>query len=154
MSIISKLTKKELIIIDNENINYENLFLELFNILKEKGYVEETFFDAILKRERKYPTGLELPSITIAIPHTDVEYIKEPFIFINKMKSRSIEFTQMGTDDKKVYPEFIIILGIKEKTAQVGLLSEIINLFDNKEFISEIREADNIEKIYKIFTKK
>lgn len=152
MGDISNLTKKELIIIDNESSNCEEFFQNISNILFEKGYVEETFHDAIVEREKKYPTGLEMPKITVAIPHTDVQHIKKPFIFVNKMKENNIEFIQMGTDDLIVHPEFIVVLGIKEPKNQVGLLSSLMNLFDNEEFIARIKKSDSVESMYKAFT--
>lgn len=152
MGDISNLTKKELIIIDNESSNCEEFFQNISNILYEKGYVEETFHDAIVEREKKYPTGLEMPKITVAIPHTDVQHIKKPFIFVNKMKENNIEFIQMGTDDLIVHPEFIVVLGIKEPKNQVGLLSSLMNLFDNEEFIARIKKSDSVESMYKAFT--
>lgn len=153
MSDISNLIKEELIIIDNESLNREEFFLNISNILFDKGYVEETFHDAIVEREKKYPTGLEMPKITVAIPHTDVQHIKKPFIFINKMKEKSIEFIQMGTDDLIVNPEFIVVLGIKEPKNQVGLLSTLMNLFDNEDFVYKIKQADSVEKMYDAFIK-
>lgn len=153
MSDISNLIKEELIIIDNESSDREEFFLNISNILFDKGYVEETFHDAIVEREKKYPTGLEMPKITVAIPHTDVQHIKKPFIFINKMKEKSIEFIQMGTDDLIVHPEFIVVLGIKEPKNQVGLLSTLMNLFDNEEFVYKIIQADSVEKMYDAFIK-
>lgn len=153
MSDISNLIKEELIIIDNESSDREEFFLNISNILFDKGYVEETFHDAIVEREKKYPTGLEMPKITVAIPHTDVQHIKKPFIFINKMKEKSIEFIQMGTDDLIVNPEFIVVLGIKEPKNQVGLLSTLMNLFDNEEFVYKIIQADSVEKMYDAFIK-
>ncbi|WP_311481792.1 PTS sugar transporter subunit IIA [uncultured Anaerococcus sp.] len=152
MSDISNLTKEELIIIDNESLNCEEFFRNISNILFEKGYVEETFHDAIVEREKKYPTGLEMPKITVAIPHTDVQHIRKPFIFINKMKEKNIEFIQMGTDDLIVHPEFIVVLGIKEPKNQVGLLSSLMNLFDNEEFVDKIKKSDSVESMYKAFT--
>lgn len=151
MSLISSLTKEDLINVENESLNYESFFEDASKTLLKKGYVKESFYKAILEREKKYPTGLELPKITIAIPHTDTEHVNEPFIFINKMKEKNIEFTQMGTDDVFVKPEFIIILGIKEPKEQVGLLSSMMSLFDNESFVNEIRNSNSIEDMYKIF---
>lgn len=70
MTLISSLTKKELITINNDSKTIEEFFTNASDILMERGYVKESFLDAILEREKKYPTGLEMPKIVIAIPHT------------------------------------------------------------------------------------
>lgn len=154
MTLISSLTKKELITINNDSKTVEEFFTNASDILMERGYVKESFLDAILEREKKYPTGLEMPKIVIAIPHTDVEHINEPFIFINRMSNKNLEFIQMGTDDVIVKPEYIIILGINQKENQVGLLSGLMEVFDDEDFINELRNAEDEEQIYKLFIEK
>lgn len=153
MSLVSELTKRDLINIKNDAKSYEDFFTQAFNILLEKGYVKETFYNGILEREKKYPTGLEMPKIVIAIPHTDAEHVNEPFIFINKMASNNLEFIQMGTDDYIVNPEFIIILGINDKKNQVGLLAAMMELFDDENFIREIKNTNSVDELYEIFKK-
>ena len=37
-------------------------------LLFEKGYVRESYTEALLKREEIYPTGLNLQTISIAMP--------------------------------------------------------------------------------------
>lgn len=153
MSIISNLVKKELIDLDNKSEDIKEFFADASTKLEELGFVEETFFEAIYKREQKYPTGLELPNIVIAIPHTDVEHIKEPFIFVNKIVTKSLSFIQMGTDDVIVEPEYVIVLGIKEPTEQVGLLSTLIELFGDQNFINKFESATESEEIYELLSK-
>lgn len=70
------------------------------------------------------------------------------------MNSDNLEFIQMGTDDVIVKPEYIIILGINEKENQVGLLSGLMEVFDDEDFINELRNAEDEEQIYKLFIEK
>lgn len=153
MSIISNLVQKELINLDNKSEDVKEFFASASAKLEELGFVEETFFEAISTREQSYPTGLELPNIVIAIPHTDVEHIKEPFIYVNKMSTKSLSFIQMGTDDVVVEPEFVIVLGIKEPTEQVGLLSTLIELFGDQDFIDKFNSATEPEEIHELLSK-
>lgn len=154
MSAIAELVQRELIDVDNESKNVKDFFHHVASELEGWGYVQETFFEAIYEREQEYPTGLELPDITIAIPHTDVEHIKKPFIYVNRMKTKSIEFIQMGTDDVYVKPEYIIVLGIKDPKEQVGLLSTIMELFSSEKFIEELNQAQNENQIYNLLNNK
>jgi len=150
MDIISELVREELIDLNNDNTNVEDFFRQASDKLIELDYAEDTFFEAIYEREKKYPTGLELPKIVIAIPHTDVDHIKEPFIYVNKMESKSLEFIQMGTDDVSVYPEYVIVLGIKEPEEQVGLLSTLIELFSDAEFVEEFKHIQSEKEMYNL----
>lgn len=153
MSIISNLVQKELIDLDNKSKDIKDFFTSAATKLEELEFVEETFLEAIYKREQSYPTGLELPNVIIAIPHTDVEHIKKPFIYVNKMPTKSLSFIQMGTDDVVVEPEIVIVLGIKEPTEQVGLLSTLIELFSEQDFLDKFNNATEPEEIYELLSK-
>ncbi|EGO9169998.1 PTS sugar transporter subunit IIA, partial [Enterococcus faecalis] len=55
------------------------------------------------------------------------------------------------TDDVIVKPDYILMLGIKEPREQVNLLAEIINLFNQKEFVTSIRNAKSKKEIMELF---
>ncbi|EJJ0962413.1 TPA: PTS sugar transporter subunit IIA, partial [Enterococcus faecalis] len=76
---------------------------------------------------------------------------KKPFIYFNRLMNKKIEFIQMGTDDVIVKPDYILMLGIKEPREQVNLLAEIINLFNQKEFVTSIRNAKSKKEIMELF---
>ena len=48
----------------------------------QEGYGEEGFTEALLEREKDYPTGLDVDGIGVAIPHTDAEHVKKEGISI------------------------------------------------------------------------
>ena len=154
MSILGDLVQKDLINMDNRSSDKESFFSSAADTLVEYDFVEESFFQAINERERKYPTGLELPNIVIAIPHTDVEHIKKPFVYFNKMTQKSLTFVQMGTDDVEINPSYVIILGIKKPQEQVGLLSTMIELFSDEEFINDLNSLNNAEEVYELLKSK
>lgn len=115
-----------------------------------KGFVTNEFLKAIKEREMKYPTGLHLEAMNIAIPHTDVEYVKSPFVYICKLNS-PLSFIQMGTNDVKVEVETVMILGIKEPKEQVGMLSGLMSVFNNKDFIEKLRKAGDKNEVVNLF---
>ena len=74
----------------NDNLVFHNLkasdnieVLQLMgDAMIQEGYGEEGFTEAILKREKDYPTGLDVNGIGVAIPHTDAEHVKKEGISI------------------------------------------------------------------------
>lgn len=141
-----KLFKTELIDLDNEVTNQKDFFDKKYFVLLEKGYVKDSFKNAIIERESKYPTGLVLENINIAIPHTDSDHIKEPFVYINRSENE-IEFNQMGNEDELVSVKDIWILGIKNGSKQVKLLAFIMEIFNNPEFIEKYRNVKKPEDL-------
>lgn len=118
--------------------------------LLKKGYIEETFELAIIKREMSYPTGLGLKDIAIAIPHTDVAHIKKAFVSVNRL-SVPIEFVQMGTDDVFLQVTDIFVLGIREPKKQVGLLATLMELFSDESFVHRYSQASTEKEINRLF---
>ncbi|GGB58628.1 PTS galactitol transporter subunit IIA [Lentibacillus populi] len=124
----------------------EEIFELISNVLNDKGYVENSFKSAILKRESEFPTGLATETMKIAIPHTDVMHVRKPFIYVAKLK-KPIPFLHMGTDDDWVDVENIFVLGIKEPSEQVGLLSLIMEKLQDKQFKKNFNTIANKQEM-------
>lgn len=149
----SKLIKSELVFFEQKFNNQEDFFKEVSEKLLKLGYVTEGYYKAVIEREASYPTGLELEKISIAIPHTNPEYIVKPFIAAYHL-SNEVEFTQMATQDVKIKSELILALGIKEPQEQVGMLSKIIEVLNDFEFVKEYRSLSNQEQLVKLLKRK
>ncbi|MGT2958143.1 PTS fructose transporter subunit IIA [Streptococcus bovimastitidis] len=133
--------------------NDKSHLLELLSDdLFEKGYVLDSFKEAIIKREGDFPTGLQLEEVAVAIPHTYSEHVKKPFLYINKLEE-TIPFIQMGTDDEIVQVSYVIVLGITEPHKQTGLLVELMEIFGDSEFLDQLQEAKSEEDLYHLFKK-
>lgn len=153
MSVLSDLAYKELININSQSRSVEEFFRITSKELLELGFVKETFFNAINEREKVFPTGLQLEHIAVAIPHTDIEHIIKPFVYINKLNKYQLEFIQMGTDDVIIKPEYIFILGIKDPKGQVELLSTLIEFFNNKDFVTKLKNSKTESEVYNLLIK-
>ncbi|WAA09301.1 PTS sugar transporter subunit IIA [Fervidibacillus albus] len=136
----------ELIRIDMDWTSKEDFFREICNKLFESGYIEETFEEAIMKREASYPTGLATEKMNISIPHTDVVHVKKPFIFVIKL-ANSLPFIHMGTTDHEIEVDYVFMLGIKEPSKQVHLLSLIMDKIQDENFIQTIESIKDVNEM-------
>ena len=59
------------------------------------GYAKLGYLEAILEREEKYPTGLHIPQIEVAIPHADAEWANVPSLTIGLLE-HPVPFKPMG----------------------------------------------------------
>ena len=66
-----ELLKEKLIFIDVEAKDREEAIGKMAKELYKKGYVKESYINAILDREKVFPTGLPTEEVGVAIPHTD-----------------------------------------------------------------------------------
>lgn len=118
-------------------------------LLYEKGYVKKEYADSVWERERIYPTGLPTDPIYVAIPHTDVTYVKKSTCCIIHLKE-SVEFHQMG-DEKTVLPvKLIIMLAIDSVDAHLEILSKIMNLLSGEDALEKIYNSVSSDEILKI----
>lgn len=143
-----KLFDKKLVSLEENVISRNELFEAVATKLFNEGYVEKTYFDALKKREDEFPTGLETQFLSIALPHTDPEHIKKPFVFIVK-NTNNLDFLQMG-DNKELSVKNFLFLGIKEPNKQVGLLARLMELFMNDSFVKEFNDITDGSSMYEL----
>ncbi|EHI70355.1 PTS sugar transporter subunit IIA [Streptococcus ictaluri] len=106
--IIPRLVGTDLINLNVCAQSQSELLASLSDYLLKKDYVLESFEEAIILREKEYPTGLQLENIAVAIPHTYAQHVKKPFIFINRL-AKPVSFIQMGTDDEKLDVKYVMV---------------------------------------------
>ena len=60
----------DLIFMNVDAQNDSDIISLLGNKMLEKGYVKDTYVDAVIERESILPTGLDIGDLCVAIPHT------------------------------------------------------------------------------------
>ena len=108
---------------------------ELFDFVGQKmeqlHMAKPGFAQSLKNREKSYPTGLPGMTADIALPHTDPEFILEPFITVVSTKE-GVPFTQMGSDSIRLSPRLFFVLGFKKDGAvhyQTEALRAIVDNF-------------------------
>lgn len=120
----------------------------VYNKMFALGYVDEKFQDAVKEREYKYPTGLPGPICDIAVPHTDPEYVKIPFIAVVTTKE-GVPFVEMATKDKHLESRIIFVLGFKTGKYQVKILQTLIKRFiQETEMATKFLLSNDIDSCY------
>lgn len=133
----TSLIKPELVFFDFEATDRVDLFTKLGAILTEKGYVKDTWLDAILDRENNYPTGLACEAVQVALPHVDPQHLAKPYIAIVKPKS-TVCFDGMAGSGP-VDAQLVINLGLLAHAEdQVGVLQAFLGIFIDVEATKEI----------------
>lgn len=124
--------------------NTKDALMYLGNKLVTAGFVKETFPDALIEREKVFPTGLQFPHYGVAIPHTDAVHVNETKVAIMTM-TNPVEFVQMGSESQKVPVSLVIMLAIKESHSQVEMLQKLMGVLQNENLVQSILESDNSE---------
>lgn len=148
----SDLFHQDLIEIGTNFSSQNDMFEKMFDKLYKNNYVKESFKEAIIKREKEYPTGLYTDKISLAIPHTDIEHVKHPFIYVIKLE-KPLQFVQMGTNNEWVEVDNIFMLGIKYPSEQVDLLAQIMDKLQDNDFSTKFTNCESLMSMENLLKK-
>lgn len=118
--------------------------------LRERGTVKDSFADALLAREEKFPTGLPTAPIGVAIPHTDVEHVNESFVSVARL-DRPVAFHQMGANEQTVEVSLVVMLALADSAAQLPMLQSLIGMFSDAATMNALVEAEGSRELHDVF---
>lgn len=135
-----KLLDEELVILDADVRTAEECIRLAGEAFLQKGYVKEPYIQAVVERERVYPTGLPGKGVAIAIPHTNNTYVNKPAIGV-VIPSKPVKFCAMGTKEQWLDCEVVIPLVIKDSDMQINMLRQMMKIIQNGELLRRIRDS-------------
>ncbi|MNM34807.1 Heat-responsive suppressor HrsA [compost metagenome] len=119
---------------------------KLGSLMLSKGYVLDSYVDAVLTREETLPTGLPIDGFSVAIPHTDSGHVNESTIAIATLEE-PVEFNMMIDPTQKTKVQLVFLLAVKNPNAQVQLLKTLMSVFQNKELLMNLQKASSKEEV-------
>jgi len=129
--------------------NKEELFKEVTQYLEKTGYVSSEFEEALIEREKEFPTGLPTEP-AVAIPHTDGTYVRKDTILCIRNTSK-IAFNEMGGDDEDlVYPQIFFMLVLGDGKQHLEQLQLLVEKIQGGQLVAECLKADNIEEFQQV----
>ena len=121
---------------------------------KEKGYVKDGFFQALVEREKSFPTGLPMEGdIKAAIPHADPAYVIKPAVAVGVLKN-PVAFGEMGSSDRMVMCKLIFVLALKDSKNHLDLLRNLMDFFVNGRNLKIIDSETDSKKVIQFLIEK
>lgn len=117
--------------------------------LFEHGYVHDTFIDAVVQREKEYPTGLQLRTMGVAMPHTFGTHVITPAVCVAKL-AHPVEFGHMGESDVRVSAEILFMMAISDPKRQIETLSNMMGVFVNDKAMDEFANARGTQELFEV----
>lgn len=146
-----KFSKSQIIYLQEPSTDAEVLTV-MTDLLHQKGYVKDTYQQAILNREKAFPTGLFTGGINVAIPHADVEHVDEASICVGILR-KPVKFHAMDEPDNFIDVSLVIMLALKEPHGHIDMLTKVVNLIQNQETVKEITNSNDESIVYSIIKK-
>ncbi len=88
------------------------------------GRVHDSFADAVVEREGRFPTGLPT-AVPSAIPHTDAGHVVESGIVVALLEG-PVDFVEMGSSDRSIAARLVVMLLVKDPDQQVTAIGEVL----------------------------
>ncbi|MGX7181783.1 PTS sugar transporter subunit IIA [Enterococcus pallens] len=152
---VKDILREDLVDLSVEAASCTDLFMRISDVLFSKGYVVQEYGQQLQKREHAFPTGLATKTVDVAIPHTDAVFVKEPFVYVLKPKTK-IAFHQMGTFPENgvlVHPKLIFILGFSKNDMQLALLQTLMKIFNDETMMDQLIEAETEKELFELLRK-
>lgn len=145
-----QLLVKSLVRVHRSYSDRESALRDMANRFVEQGFARASYPQAIIDRERIYPTGLPAEAFDIAISHCDSEHVIESAIGVTIL-DEPVEFEMMGgMSDAPLNVRVLFMLAIKDPKAQVPTLQKMMAVIQNKELLLHIRDAQTEEEVYSL----
>lgn len=115
----------------------------------ELDYVHDTYVDAVIQREKGFPTGLQMERYGIAIPHTDREHVKKSAIAVASLQ-KPITVKSMIDPTKDVQVQLMILMAVEDPEGQVKMLGKLMGLFQDVETLQRLEAAGCEDEMFDI----
>lgn len=130
----------------------EELLTKMSQGLIKNHFVSENYYDKIMEREEKYPTGVQ-SEVPFAMPHTDPEYVIEDSISI-AILNKPVVFQDMSDPEKFVLAQVVFLLAFSKGEKHLEALQKIVQLATDTEMVKKLMsydEENQFEFLHKYF---
>lgn len=110
--------------------------------LIENNLVAEDFYEAIIQREKNYPTGLQTKVYGIAIPHVESQYVNESGLHVTKFE-KPIIFHRMDDAKEVIEVHVSFMLLIENSNNHMEALKDLISYCQNEKFLNELLNIED-----------
>jgi len=114
--------------------------------MREKGLVKESFLSNVLKREEKFPTGLLIGDINVAIPHTDTGYAIKPAISVVTLKN-PVKFYRMDEPNEEIDVHIVFLLSVLDPKQYVNFLARLTRSFSKGDFLKSLYNTKDKKEV-------
>lgn len=138
---------EDLVIYGVDAKNAEDAIRQVGRHLYRKGFVKDTYIDAVVAREKEYPTGLQLNHLAVAMPHTAGVHVITPAVCVAKL-AHPVTFAHMGDPETKVQAEILFMMAIQNPDAQLETLQKVMGVFTNDASVAQFKAAGDQKALY------
>lgn len=128
---------------------------ELFTLaaapLLELGYVKDSWLDALMTREKTFPTGVAVTGGGVALPHTDASHVTKDALAVATLTA-PVPFAPMGggDGDEPVSVTTVLFLVVSDPTRHMQTLSQTVKAIQTPAFLQKLHSAQTSEQVQEV----
>lgn len=143
--------KEELILIKEQVNNKEEIIQKLGALLYNQNFVKKSYINAILEREKAFPTGISTKVTGVAIPHTDSIHVNKSAIAIATLNT-PVVFEAMGYPGKVIdNVEIVMMLAVMDPKKVMDVIRLISKTFTSESMLNSLLCASNARDLKNTF---
>lgn len=112
--------------------SWEDVLSQLSDCLVRSGCARQGYGDAVIERERAYPTGIAFPTVGVAIPHADAAWANRAGVAIGRCE-KPVSFRSMEDATQTVSVRLVFMLSVTDPDAHLAVLGRLIEMFSQAE---------------------
>jgi len=143
--------ESDLILLDLEAVDAEEVIRSLCGKLEDSGYISPEHVQAVLKRERNYPTGLPTRPFCVALPHGEAEGVHESALAFARLR-KPVIFRNMADANEDLDVILVFLIVNKDPENQVKTLRKLSEMFAEQGQLSVLASLEDTEEVAKMLT--
>ncbi|MFO7343317.1 MAG: PTS sugar transporter subunit IIA [Bacillaceae bacterium] len=137
---------EDCVLLNIEAYDKYEILSKLSDTLYRRGFVKDTFKQAVIGREEKFPTGLRPSSMGVAIPHTDAVHVNQTSVGVAVLKN-PVRFSLMGSQGENVPVSIIFMLAMGDGQKQLEMLTKLIEFFQREEELKKMQRMTSEKEV-------
>ncbi|CIW88164.1 PTS system transporter subunit IIA [Streptococcus pneumoniae] len=122
--------------------NQEQLFDQVATLLEEREIVTPTYREALITREKSFPTGLDMEFLgkdlpNVAIPHTDIVHNLAEKVVVVRLE-KPVTFHNMIASDKEVEVSLLFFIINNSSSSQTNILAQLMDFFTGNGHLEDL----------------
>jgi PTS system galactitol-specific IIA component len=133
---------EKLIVINGVGLdgNAERVISLLCQRLQAEGYTETGYLEAVLEREKRFPTALPTLPYATAIPHADPLHVRETGVAVAVL-GHAVPFRAMDSPEQSLPVRAVILLAVAHSSQQTTTLRWVCDILNRREAVEQLVSA-------------
>ncbi len=122
----------------------DDVFSTVYQELRQRKWVHESYLEAVKRREQEYPTGLNFGDFSVALPHIDIEHVIRSAL-VMALLEEPVAFQAMDDPSQSLSCQLAIFPVLAATGDQLTFLQAVTTGLQKSGFYAQLTEQKSPE---------